>query len=207
VIWRSPDQAAERIKTGASGVYLIRSKGGAIVYIGESHTGRLRKTMKHHFQSWTGPTAGPRFSAAGHEVAIVPASAARAVAVQDKLIARHQPRDNTIGLESKARASEARALARDRWTFFGLLLSLLIAGATVGLPAGQAQERAAMSWRADGLWLVLTNAPPRWQLSYSADGRVWVPYLVKPDPDPLQLFELRLSTNAAMQFWRLESLP
>lgn len=114
MIWRTPDAAAERIRADASGVYLIRPKGGAIVYIGESHTRRLRKTMKRHFQDWTGPTAGPTYSAMTHEVAIVPAPAARAVAIQDKLIEKHQPKDNTIGLEAKANAEQAKAEARER---------------------------------------------------------------------------------------------
>src|SRR5580765_5028564 len=115
MIWRTPDEAAAKIRSDGSGVYLIRSKGaGEIVYIGESHTRRLRKTMKRHFQDWTGPTAGPTYSADSHQVAIVPASAKRAVAIQDKLIEKHQPKDNTIGLEAKANAQEARAAARER---------------------------------------------------------------------------------------------
>jgi hypothetical protein len=58
---------------GKSGVYVIREKGflGDIVYIGESHTGRLKKTLLRHFQKWTGKTKGPTFARSKVEVAII----------------------------------------------------------------------------------------------------------------------------------------
>ncbi len=46
---------AVRKLAGASGVYAIRQRGffgNVIVYVGESHTGSLRKTLTRHFQSW-----------------------------------------------------------------------------------------------------------------------------------------------------------
>lgn len=39
---------------GKSGVYVIRDlEGGATQYVGESHKGRLKKTLLRHFQKWT----------------------------------------------------------------------------------------------------------------------------------------------------------
>lgn len=37
---------------GISGVYAIADLDGNTLYVGESHTGRLRKTMQRHFQVW-----------------------------------------------------------------------------------------------------------------------------------------------------------
>lgn len=81
---------------GKSGVYLIR-RGGAVVYVGESHTGRLKKTLVHHFQSWSGRTAGPTYPRAGTEIAVIVTTAAAAVAKQNDLIAELRPRDNVAG--------------------------------------------------------------------------------------------------------------
>lgn len=78
---------------GKSGVYVIRSPGGTVRYVGESHTGRLKKTLLRHFQSWTGKTSGPTYSGAV-EVAILVTAAVRAVARQNELIKRLDPRDN-----------------------------------------------------------------------------------------------------------------
>src|SRR5262245_34587346 len=53
---------------GANGVYVIRQRArrgqaALILYVGESHTHRLRETLQRHFQQWTGHTAGPTFDA------------------------------------------------------------------------------------------------------------------------------------------------
>jgi hypothetical protein len=43
-----------------SGVYVIRELGlvlKPVLYVGESHTNNLRKTITRHFQKWTGKTA------------------------------------------------------------------------------------------------------------------------------------------------------
>lgn len=37
---------------GISGVYAIANLAGQTLYVGESHTGRLRKTLARHFQEW-----------------------------------------------------------------------------------------------------------------------------------------------------------
>jgi len=89
---------------GKSGVYLIREKAGALapvldmaemLYIGESHTDRLYSTVLRHFQHWKGKTAGPTFQASKVDVAVVRCPAARAVDLQDALIAEHRPKKNT----------------------------------------------------------------------------------------------------------------
>jgi hypothetical protein len=60
---------------GAHGVYVIRErsrrgKRAIVLYVGESHTHRLRETLQRHYQQWTGRTAGPTFSAEDTEVAL-----------------------------------------------------------------------------------------------------------------------------------------
>jgi excinuclease UvrABC nuclease subunit len=84
---------------GKSGVYVIREKGffGEIVYVGESHTGRLKKTLLRHFQRWTGKTKGPTFSRSKVEIAIVKTRKEKAVELQNALIAEHRPKLNIVG--------------------------------------------------------------------------------------------------------------
>jgi hypothetical protein len=59
---------------GVHGVYVIREPAiGEVpvtLYVGESHTGRLRDTLQRHFQVWNGKTAGPTFDRLGVEVAV-----------------------------------------------------------------------------------------------------------------------------------------
>jgi excinuclease UvrABC nuclease subunit len=78
---------------GKSGVYVIREKGflGSIVYIGESHSGRLKKTLLRHFQHWTGKTKGPTFARTKVEVAIIPTRKENAVEFQNALIEEYRP--------------------------------------------------------------------------------------------------------------------
>lgn len=40
---------------GISGVYAIANLQGVVLYVGESHTDRLRKTLARHFQQWDDP--------------------------------------------------------------------------------------------------------------------------------------------------------
>ena len=87
---------------GKSGVYLIRQTFPSptlipqteIVYIGESHTGRLLKTLLRHFQHWEGPTSGPTFPPSKCEVAIVRTRPERAEEMQNALIEEYRPRLN-----------------------------------------------------------------------------------------------------------------
>ena len=82
---------------GRSGVYLIRSDAGELLYVGESHTGRLYETITRHFQSWSGPTAGFTYDRGRTEVSIVLCPPAEAVDLQFEMIAEYQPRDNEVG--------------------------------------------------------------------------------------------------------------
>ena len=83
--------------TDQSGVYIIRAADtGRILYVGESHTGRLKKTVLRHFQAWSGKTAGKRYNRSEVEIAIVPTKPAKAVTAQNALISQLDPRDNTL---------------------------------------------------------------------------------------------------------------
>lgn len=85
------------IANGVSGVYVIRRKDDKrVLYVGESHTGRLRKTLLRHFQSWSGKTAGQTYNRADVEIAILKVSPGKAVSMQDRLIVALQPRDNSV---------------------------------------------------------------------------------------------------------------
>jgi hypothetical protein len=92
---------AEWVKAlkGKSGVYIIRERVfmGKILYVGESHTGRLGTTLLRHFQHWTGPTAGPTFPVSKVEVAIVKTRAQNALETQDAIIAEYAPELNVVG--------------------------------------------------------------------------------------------------------------
>ena len=70
---------------------------GEVVYVGESHTGRLDKTLMRHFQHWKGPTAGPTFPVSTVEVAIVRTPANKALETQNAIIAEYAPKLNVVG--------------------------------------------------------------------------------------------------------------
>lgn len=67
--WRAPlaqdgsrfaDWLAEL--AGQSGVYLIRdARSHDVLYVGESHTGRLYETLTRHLYVWNGKGAGPSY--------------------------------------------------------------------------------------------------------------------------------------------------
>lgn len=61
--------AAEFPPPGISGVYAIANLRGVVLYVGESHTGRLRKTLARHFQLWDDPTQ-PRHVYDRHRVQV-----------------------------------------------------------------------------------------------------------------------------------------
>lgn len=84
---------------GRSGCYLVRDKGllGSVLYVGESHTGRLKKTLLRHFQHWKGPTKGPTFRRGEVEVAVVRTKAESAVSTQNALISEYSPKLNVEG--------------------------------------------------------------------------------------------------------------
>lgn len=122
--WRPIGGAGERYPKwlrdldGKSGVYAIRRRGWLtteVLYVGESHTGSLYKTLTRHFQKWSrskGSRDWWRITAAyrpeqtdpGHtyerdgqiEVAIETATPARAVELQYEWIEKLKPRDNKL---------------------------------------------------------------------------------------------------------------
>jgi hypothetical protein len=96
-----PAAWVRQIKSGRSGVYEIRRRpeladdsAGRVLYVGESHTGRLRKTMLRHFQTWDGPTAGPTCDPTTCEVAIRYCPPSAAPGLETAWIAELDPRDN-----------------------------------------------------------------------------------------------------------------
>lgn len=89
---------AEWVKAlkGKSGVYVVRERGflGSVLYVGESHSNRLYSTLLRHFQRWTGPTAGPTFPVSKVEVAVIRTPAAKAIELQNAVIAEYRPKFN-----------------------------------------------------------------------------------------------------------------
>jgi excinuclease UvrABC nuclease subunit len=92
------ERAKKSIRKGASGVYVIAEPGewgDDVVYVGESHSGKLKRTMTRHFQKWKGPTAGPTYSRRTAKIHVIQLKADKVLAVQNSLIKRLAPRDNT----------------------------------------------------------------------------------------------------------------
>lgn len=99
-----------RVLEGHSGVYVIRehtARGPRIVYVGESHRGRLYGTLTRHFQSWKrhgqvhdvysahDPGLTYRRDRCDAAAFITPSN--RAVEIQNALIGWLRPRDNIVG--------------------------------------------------------------------------------------------------------------
>lgn len=96
---------------GASGVYVIRERGGEVVYVGQSSTGRLFETATRHFQRWTRWKSywkeeyarpnrhdpGVTYARDEIEVAIKITPPADALDEESRLIRRLRPRDNILG--------------------------------------------------------------------------------------------------------------
>ncbi len=90
---------------GCHGAYVIRERtnhGPVVLYVGESHSGRLRDTLQRHFQHWKGYTAGATFDRGtrGLQVAVaVTRTGAQAIARQAELISRLHPVENRNGVK------------------------------------------------------------------------------------------------------------
>lgn len=89
----------------ASGVYAITDRRGRVLYIGESHTGRLYDTITRHFRAWKRDASkdqwGRRRGGTTYDrflcrfcVELTPADAA--AAAQFAHIQRLGPRDNAV---------------------------------------------------------------------------------------------------------------
>jgi hypothetical protein len=106
--WRTPLAAdgkgfAEWLQAlrgqGLSGVYLIRDvRSREVLYIGESHRGRLFETLTRHLYAWNGKGSGPSYHPAGVEVAVIVAETPLddPIADQYELIQRLNPPDNQM---------------------------------------------------------------------------------------------------------------
>jgi hypothetical protein len=93
---------------GKSGVYVIR-QAGEVVYVGESHAGRLYATLTRHFQAWRrwksfwkdqyseGHDPGLTYPRHSVEVAVRVMSPDDAIDEEARLIQRLRPRDNLLG--------------------------------------------------------------------------------------------------------------
>lgn len=129
--WRAVGDAGEypdwlRKLRGKCGVYAIRERArsrllglvqvpAVVVYVGESHTGRLYQTLTRHFQGWNrgkdpkwyGGKYVPRQTDPGHtydrrivEVRIrVARTPTHAMELQDEWLRALVPRDNRIGVD------------------------------------------------------------------------------------------------------------
>lgn len=104
-----------------SGVYVIRARGFVtgkprkVLYVGESHSGKLYETLTRHFQSWEGPQEHTSYDRSKVCVSVKITTRGKAIEFQDKAILRLDPRDNTERpAEREARAEEqARQFAED----------------------------------------------------------------------------------------------
>jgi hypothetical protein len=120
---------------GAHGVYVIRErsrrgKRAVVLYVGESHTHRLRETLQRHFQQWSGRTAGPTFNAETTEVAMeIFLDGNDAIRRQNRLIRSLLPVHNVVvpdeendppegGRQGKRKSREDAALA-ELMDYFG----------------------------------------------------------------------------------------
>lgn len=82
---------------GLSGVYLIRyTEDKRVLYVGESHTGRLYGTLTRHLYAWNGLGSGPSYHPLHVEVAVLIADNPLADPVADQFayIQKFRPRDN-----------------------------------------------------------------------------------------------------------------
>ena len=80
-----------------SGAYIIRDRRTReILYVGESHTGNLARTLKRHFYPWRDDPERRHntYDRQAVEVAVRLTPPTTAVGAQDNLIRRLAPRDN-----------------------------------------------------------------------------------------------------------------
>lgn len=88
-----------------SGAYIIRSaQTKEVLYVGESHTGNLAKTLGRHFHTWRDDPERQHFTYSRHhaEVAVRVTPPGSAAGAQDNLIQRLKPRDNSSCLRCEA---------------------------------------------------------------------------------------------------------
>lgn len=88
----------------SSGVYAIRDRyTGQVLYVGESHTGNLYRTLTRHLQAWSSEDSDRSFNSYHRdavEVAVLRINnPADVPAAQSRIIADLEPRDNIYNLE------------------------------------------------------------------------------------------------------------
>lgn len=103
--WRSPDDPdgygfapwlRDLRRRKASGAYVIRdAMTRRILYVGESHSGRLYDTITRHFQEW-GLDHAKTYDRDDTEVAIVLTPPREAIQRQDQMILDLDPADNEV---------------------------------------------------------------------------------------------------------------
>ncbi len=111
-IGRSGENYPEWIRKlrGESGVYVIRDRSTSeILYVGESHTGKLYETLTRHLQTWRrykgfwrgqfaeGHDPGLTYPRDAVEVSARITTPARAIEEEARVIRRLSPRDNLRG--------------------------------------------------------------------------------------------------------------
>jgi hypothetical protein len=82
-----------------NGVYLIRdARTREVLYIGESHRGKLFQTLTRHLYQWNGKGSGPSYHPGAIQVAVLLAETPLDDPVEDQygLIQRLEPRDNVL---------------------------------------------------------------------------------------------------------------
>ncbi|MGN6105499.1 MAG: peptidoglycan DD-metalloendopeptidase family protein [Kofleriaceae bacterium] len=94
---------------GSSGVYVIRERGGPVLYVGQSSANKLYETVTRHLQQWRrfkgfwrgqyaeGHDPGLTYDRDGVEIAIKITPPADALDEEARLIRRLRPRDNLLG--------------------------------------------------------------------------------------------------------------
>lgn len=83
-----------------SGAYVIRNRfTKEVLYVGESHTGRMAKTIKRHFHTWNDSTDRQHFTddASSVEIAVRVTPGKIAVETQNRLMKQLKPKYNTVG--------------------------------------------------------------------------------------------------------------
>lgn len=81
-----------------SGVYAIRDrKSKRVLYVGESHTGRLRETLARHLRYWE-DRGEPREYYERADVEVAWRESAEPLKDEAALIRHYRPRDNLKGL-------------------------------------------------------------------------------------------------------------
>jgi excinuclease UvrABC nuclease subunit len=91
-----------------SGVYIIKNRNtGEVLYIGESHTGRLDNTLKRHFYAWEDSPEREHFIFHTHdvEVAVILTPPKNAQKTQNILIKRLLPKHNTQAIPEEIQES------------------------------------------------------------------------------------------------------